>query len=613
MRKIAVSIVSLLALCACGVSDDSAKKPPRPTMTAIADEIMREIVEDSPETATSLGVTEEFAGGRFSSKLDSRSPESITALKTAVDRWVGSLAAFDRRKLTGDDSITYDVIAQQYGGLKNALTFGYGQYSQSGWFAPYVINPIDSAFVTLPDFLDSQHAIRSVQDVDDYLSRLAQVAIAIDQERTRFEADAANGVIPPDFLIDRSLEILNGLVKAAPENNVYVKSLERRIATLPDIDTQLRDGYLARARGIVKADIDPAHQRLIKALQAARLKAVHTASVSRLPNGAAYYAAALKLHTTTDMSPADIHALGLAQVDKITLEMDGILQGLKLTQGSVGQRMAILARDPRFTFPPTPEGKAKIIAALNEHTKRMYGMLPRYFGKLPKAAVLIKQVPAYSEASQPGGYYMPPPADGSRPAAYYINLRDTGDWPSFSLPTLTFHEAIPGHHLQNALTLERQDLPLLRRWLWFPAYGEGWGLYAEELADEMGMYANDPYGRLGYLQWQLFRAARLVVDTGMHADGWSREQAIGYLVRTTGQSVETVTSEVERYAVWPGQACSYMIGRLEIDRLRDKGRAALGPKFDIKRFHDMILENGALPLTVLAREADEWIAKERAR
>jgi len=233
MRKIAVSIVSLLALCACGVNDDSAKKPPRPTMTAIADEIMREIVEDSPETATSLGVTEEFAGGRFSGRLDNRSPESITALKTAVDRWVGSLAAFDRRKLTGDDSITYDVIAQQYSGLKNALTFGYGQYSQSGWFAPYVINPIDSAFVTLPDFLDSQHAIRNVQDVDDYLSRLAQVAIAIDQERTRFEADAANGVIPPDFLIDRSLEILNGLVKAAPENNVYVKSLERRIATLP--------------------------------------------------------------------------------------------------------------------------------------------------------------------------------------------------------------------------------------------------------------------------------------------------------------------------------------------------------------------------------------------
>lgn len=613
MRKIAVSIVSLLALCACGANDDSGKKPPRPTMTAIADEIMREIVQDSPETATSLGVTDEFAGGRFAGKLDNRSPESITALKTAANRWVGSLAAFDRRKLTGDDAITYDVIAQQYGGLKSALNFGYGQYSQSGWFAPYVINPIDSAFVTLPDFLDSQHAIRNAQDVDDYLSRLAQVAVAVDQERARFEIDVAAGVIPPDFLIDRSLYILNGLVKATPENNVYVKSLERRIATLPDMDTQLRDGYMARARGIVKADIDPAHQRLIKALQNARLKAVHTASVSRLPNGAAYYAAALKLHTTTDMSPVDIQALGLAQVDKITLEMDSILQGLKLTQGSVGQRMAMLARDPRFTYPPTPEGKAKIIAALNEQTKRMYSMLPRYFGKLPKAAVLIKQVPAYSEASQPGGYYMPPPADGSRPAAYYINLRDTGDWPSFSLPTLTFHEAIPGHHLQNALTLERQDLPLLRRWLWFAAYGEGWGLYAEELADEMGMYANDPYGRLGYLQWQLFRAARLVVDTGMHADGWSREQAIGYLVRTTGQSVESVTSEVERYAVWPGQACSYMIGRLEIDRLRDKGRAALGPKFDIKRFHDMILENGALPLTVLAREADEWIAKERAR
>lgn len=613
MRRIAVSIVSLLALCACGSGDDASKKPPRPTMTAIADEIMREIVQDSPETASALGVSEEFAGGRFAGKLDARSPEAIRALKTAADRWVGSLAAFDRRKLTGDDAITYDIIAQKYGGLKNALTFGYGQYSQSGWFAPYVINPIDSAFVTLPDFLDSQHAIRSAQDVDDYLARLAQVAVAVDQERTRFETDVAAGVIPPDFLIDRCLDILNGLVTKAPENNVYVKSLQRRIATLPDIDTQLRDGYLARARGIVKADIDPAHQRLIKALQAARLKAVHTASVSRLPNGATYYAAALKQHTTTDMTPADIHALGLAQVDKITLEMDGILQGLQLKQGTVGQRMAALSHDPRFVSPNTPEGKAKILASLNDQTRRMQGLLPRYFGHLPKATVLIKAVPAYSEASQPGGYYMPPPVDGSRPAAYYINLRNTSEWPSYALPTLTFHEAIPGHHLQNALALERQDLPLLRRWIWFGAYGEGWGLYAEELADEMGMYSNDPYGRLGYLQSQLFRAARLVVDTGIHAEGWSREQAIGYMARTTGQSVEEVTTEVERYAAWPGQACSYMIGRLEIDRLRDKGRAALGPKFDIKRFHDMVLKNGALPLSVLAREADQWIAQERAR
>jgi len=582
-------------------------------MPAIADEIMREIAQESPETATALGVTDEFAGGRFAAKLDDRSPASVSALRVSVDRWVGSLAAFDRNKLTGDDAITYDVIAQQYGGLKTALAFGYGQYSQSGWFAPYVINPIDSAFVTLPDFLDSQHVIRNVQDIDDYLARLAQVAVAIDQERVRFEADVKAGVVPPDFLIDRCLDILNGLTKTTPENNVYVKSLERRIAALPDIDAQLRDGYLARARGIVKADINPAHQRLIAALQNARLKAGHIASVSHLPNGAAYYAAALKQHTTTDMSPADIHALGLAQVDKITLEMDGVLQGLQLTSGTVGQRMAALSHDPRFISPNTPQGKAKIIATLNDQTKRMQAMLPRYFGRLPKATVLIKAVPAYSEASQPAGYYMPPPMDGSRPGAYYINLRDTSEWPSFALPTLTYHEAIPGHHLQNALTLERQDLPLLRRWLWFAAYGEGWGVYAEELANEMGVYANDPYGRLGYLQSQLFRAARLVVDTGMHAEGWSREQAIGYMARTTGQNVETVTTEVERYAVWPGQACSYMVGRLEIDRLRDKGRAALGPKFDIKRFHDMVLENGALPLAVLAREADDWIAKERAR
>lgn len=614
MRGALAAVFGVLTLCACsfGGEDDSQKKE-RPTMTAITEEIMREIVRDSPETATALGAPADMTGGSYANKLDDRSPQSVIALKTKVDRWLKSLAAFDRKTLTGQDAINYDVIAQQYGGLQAAMTLGYGQFSVSGWFGPYVINPLDSAFVTLPDFLDSQHAIRNTADAEDYLSRLAAVAVAIDQERTRFEADVKAGVIPPDFLIDRSLALLNDLVKGAPRDSVYVKSLERRLVVLPDVDPQLRDGFLARARGIVTADIDPAHRRLIDALQAARPRAGHSASASSLPNGAAYYAAALKFHTTTDLTAEQIHNIGLEQVAKITAEMDLILQSQKIVAGSVGQRMAALAHDPRFVYPNTDEGRARILAALNGQTQKMQALLPKYFDKLPKSAIAIKRAPIYSEESQPGAYYMPPPVDGSRPSAFYINLRNTADWPSYTLPTLTYHEAIPGHHLQNALILEKQDLPLLRRWLWFTAYGEGWGLYAEQLADEMGVYANDPYGRLGYLQSQLFRAARLVVDTGMHYYGWSREQAIAYMVRTTGDNVASVTTEVERYAVWPGQACAYMIGRLEIDRLRDKGMASLGPKFSLKGFHTAVLENGGLPLSSLERQVDDWIAKERAR
>ncbi|MET0547157.1 MAG: DUF885 family protein [Caulobacterales bacterium] len=614
MRKALLAIVGVVGVCACSFGDqDASKKKERPTMGAITEEIMREIVSASPETATALGVTTEFAGGAYTSRLDDRSPAGVTGLKAKVDRWVGSLAAFDRKTLTGQDAINYDVIAAQYASLKTAMQFGYGQFSPSGWFAPYVINPIDSAFVTLPDFLDSQHAVKSAVDAEDYLSRLAAVAVAIDQERARFEADVTAGVIPPDFLIDRSLTILNDLVKAAPQDSVYVKSLERRLVALPDVDAQLRDGFLARARGIVTADIDPAQKRLIASLQAVRPRAGHVASASQLPNGAAYYAAALKFHTTTDLTPEQIHNIGLEQVAKITAEMDLILQSQKISSGTVGQRMAILANDPRFVYPNTEDGRAKILAALNAQTKKMQALLPRYFDHLPKGGILIKRVPIYSEESQPGGYYMPAPTDGSRPAAFYINLRDTGAWPSYSLPTLAYHEAIPGHHLQNTLALEAQDLPLLRRWIWFTAYGEGWGLYAEQLADEMGVYANDPFGRLGYLQSQLFRATRLVVDTGMHFYGWSREQAISYMARTTGDNVASVTTEVERYAVWPGQACAYMVGRLEIDRLRDKAMAALGPKFNLKGFHEAVLANGGLPLSALERQVDDWIAKERAR
>jgi uncharacterized protein (DUF885 family) len=260
--------------------------------------------------------------------------------------------------------------------------------------------------------------------------------------------------------------------------------------------------------------------------------------------------------------------------------------------------MRALYNDPKYRYPNTDEGKVKLIADLNVKVKTVQAKLPAYFKTLPKASVEIRRVPAYIEAGAPGGYYQGGALDGSRPGAYFINLRDTAEVPSWTLPTLTYHEAIPGHHLQGALQQEA-DLPLIRKVMWFSAYGEGWALYAEQLADEMGMYDDDPMGRIGYLHDAAFRAVRLVVDSGLHSQRWSREQAVKYYVDAIGDQEATVVTEVERYCVWPGQACSYMVGKLTWLRLREQAKAKLGPRFDIREFHDAGLVCGATPLTVL--------------
>jgi uncharacterized protein (DUF885 family) len=326
-----------------------------------------------------------------------------------------------------------------------------------------------------------------------------------------------------------------------------------------------------------------------------------------LPDGDAYYAASLGLWTTTKMTPDEVHKLGLEQVRRLNAEMDAGLKKVGFTRGTVGERMRAMGADPRFLYPNDDAGKAKLLADLNDQMAALDKRLPEVFGALPKAKVEVRRIPAFTEAGAPGGYYQGPALDGSRPGAYYINLRDTADWPKWSLPTLTYHEASPGHHLQVAIAQEAEGLPLIRSsLLWFGAYGEGWALYAEQLADEIGMYAGDPFGRLGYLQSMAFRAARCVVDTGLHAKRWSRDRAIAYMQGVTGDTLGSVTTEIERYCVWPAQATCYKVGQIAINRMRDAARARMGARFDLKSFHDAVLLEGAMPLDVLERVLDGW-------
>jgi uncharacterized protein (DUF885 family) len=572
-------------------------------MRALFMAFVNEYLDRSPELATSVGFD---SGPRAAerSKLDDRSLAALARFKAADIVDVDKLHAIDRAILTPADKVSYDVVDFVFSAqVKGEETFDYdgGQLQQ-----PYVVSQLSGAYQGVPDFLDSQHPVKVKSDADAYLSRLGAFATALDQESERVRHDAALGCTPPDFVIDKTLIQLKALRDAPAETSNLVGSLVRR-AKAAGIE-----GDWAKAAGwIYTGDVQPALSRQIDLLTAMRAGATHDAGVWRLPKGAEYYRQSLAQATTTSLTPAEVHKLGLEKVAELSAELDSALTRQGYAKGTVGERLRGLYQDPKFRYPDTDDGKEKLLADLNAKVAEVTKKLPAYFGTLPKAPLLIKRVPKATEAGAPGGYYNGAALDGSRPGMYYINLRDTAEVPSWTLPTLTFHEGIPGHHLQISLAQEA-PLPIIRRVLGFNAYQEGWALYAEQLGDEMGMYTDDPFGRIGYLHDALFRGVRLVVDSGLHDLRWSREQTIKYYVDNLGDQEASAITEVERYCVEPGQACSYMVGKLTWLRLRAKARAALGAKFDIRKFHDAALLNGAMPLAVLETVVDDYIATTRA-
>ncbi len=571
--------------------------------------ITREYLKSEPEMATSLAIPADEAGGKYSDRLADRSEAGAIRTKAAMKRWLSALEKVDANVLSDSDRISLEVVKTALiNGLETAgVAWGKTGFSSS----PYIVNQIDCAYTGIPDFLDSQHPLKSAEDVADYLARLSAYAVVLDQESAGIQADADRGVIPPDFAVDGAIKQLSEFAALNPSQTVLVASLARRVKDIPTIDADAAADLVARAEKITTEEVLPAYRRQIAALEAVRPKAPHEPGIWRVEGGDKYYAACLRNSTTTDLTPDQVHEMGLKLVARFSAEADPLLKSLGYDQGTVGERLRALATDEHQLYPNDDTGRAQLLDDLNKQTAAMAAKMPLYFGALAQAKVEIKRVPTYIEAGAPGGYYQSAALDGSRPGAYYINLRDTAEWPRCSLATLTYHEAIPGHHWQISIAHESKGLPRIRSaLLGFNGYAEGWALYAEQLADEIGAYQDDPAGRLGYLQSMLFRAARLVVDTGIHHRKWTRDQAIDYMVSVTGDQRSSVTTEVERYAVWPGQACGYMVGREEINRLRDKARAALGAKFDLKTFHDVLLTNGAMPFTVMARVVDQWIATQ---
>ncbi|WP_292037700.1 MULTISPECIES: DUF885 domain-containing protein [unclassified Brevundimonas] len=558
-------------------------------LNALLDGWFEADIDEAPERATNLGLDRGARAG-LSSKLSEAGPGAIRKDRDkAVSRWA-TLRDFDKTGLSEAGALNYAIAA--FGRETSAETARFAYGAGPGRPSPYVVTQLSGGYFETPDFMDNQHRIEDAVGADAFLSRLTAFAGVLDGETEKVREDAGLGVIPPDFIIDRMLPQIRTLHDTSAADLAMVKSLTRKTAALN------LSGYDARAAAIVDQQIKPALARQIAALEAIRPQAVHDAGVWRLPDGEAFYANGLKSNTTTTLSAAEIHKMGREQVAEISAEIDAILKSQGYTQGTVGERVQALNKDPAQLFPNTDAGKEELLAWLNEQVAALEPKLPTVFGRLPKSHVEIRRVPVSIQSGAPGGYYQGPPLDGSRPGAYYINLRDSGNWPKFALPTLTYHEASPGHHLQVALQRESGELPQWRRAGGFSAYNEGWALYAEAVAaNDLNAYADNPLGRVGFLMSYLFRAVRLVVDTGLHSERWSREQAVEYMAASGAKPLDASNSEINRYCVWPGQACAYKVGHTVIARLRAEAEAR--PGFDLRAFHDKVLVNGSLPLAVL--------------
>jgi uncharacterized protein (DUF885 family) len=567
-------------------------------INALFEAIFQERVHNSPELASSLGL-DKGPNAALKSKLDTRpAPVSRREDLARNRRAIARLRAISASSLSGAAKLNREVVL--YSLETNAVAPS--RWNIDSAQRPYPIFQQGGAYFETPDFLNTSHTIDNAADADAYLSRLSQFATTLDNDTAEQRAQAARGFLAPAWSIDLTLGQMRKLRDVAADKSTMVDSIVHRTK-----DKGIAGDWERRATAIVAKSVYPALDRQIAAMEKLKPTSRPGDGAWRLTSGDAIYAEALRQATTTNFSPDEVHQMGLAQVAEISGQIDTILKSQGYTQGSVGERLAALGKNPSQLYADSDAGRADLLAGLNSSVKDMYARLPQAFATVPSAPLEIRRVPPEIQDGASNGYYRRASLDGSRPAIYFINLKDTSDWPKYTLPTLSYHEGVPGHHLQISIAQESKDIPTLRKLGFFSAYSEGWALYAEQLADELGVYASDPLGRAGFLQSFLFRAARLVVDTGVHTKRWSREKATDYMVATTGFARPRAQREVERYCTQIGQACSYKVGHTAWTRARAEAQQKLGANFDLKRFHE-VLREGAMPLSVLDRRIREWSA-----
>lgn len=564
---------------------------------ALLDELFYERLQLFPEEASVLGMdTGSRAGLR--SRLNDYSAGGRSEQHALTSRQLLAISRIDASKLSQTAALDREIVQYFLRGQEAALNrFPYGDVGR--YFEPYVLSQLSGAYQAAPEILSSRHEIESAADADAYVARLSAFASALDQNSARQREDAGRGIVAPDFVLDTALTQLRKLRNAPARESALVAKLEQRCREL-----RLSDRFATRASIIVEKEIYPALDRQIRQCTELRARATPDTGAWRLPDGDAYYEQALKNATTTDIAVEEAHALGLEKIAAISSQMEALFAARGMRDGSIGQRLAALDREPAQLFENDDDGRRRLIEYVNELLQGMQARLSLAFAGVPDSKLEVRRVPPRIEDGATNGYYESAPLDRSRAAVYNINLRDTRDWPKYRLPTLSYHEGIPGHHLQIGFAVASSTIPLIRRRMPYAGYTEGWALYAEQLADELGAYDEDPPGRIGYLQAMLYRAVRLVVDTGIHVKRWSRDRGVTYMMDVTGLTRDIVEREVNRYCVWPGQACSYMVGQMAWHRLREQVKAKQGENFDLKRFHT-VLERGPMPLQLLERVIGE--------
>ena len=564
---------------------------------------MRILVErglESPEMMSQFRPLDGLGLDYYSDDLDDRDYRKRVELFDTVDDYLVLVESYDTDDLDEQERLTKDALVYLLSTAAKLRPFAYHDYP---------LNPTFGTQSGLPDFMMNTHQIHDEGDAEEYVARVIQFDRAFAQILEGLEYREEQGVIPPRFVVEKVVAEMKGFIGTPPRENPLFVHFTEQLEELEGLEEDRKAEFEGSLEAAIVDHVVPAYQRVIDYLGTLLPQTGNEHGVWHLPDGDALYDIVLELFTTTQLDADEVHEIGLAEVAKLQGEITRILA----REGVVGEMflalMQQLEAQPRFYYPDTDEGREQILRDYATIIEEIDAGLAPLFNHRPKAEVVVKREHLFKEATAPGAHYEMPPLDGSKPGTFVANLHDIKATPKYGMRTLAYHEAVPGHHYQFALSLENEALPLFRRMLPFGAYMEGWALYAEQLAAEHG-FQEDPYDRVGYLQAQLFRAVRLVVDTGIHRKRWTRERAVDYMRANTGMAESDVVAEIERYIVMPGQACSYMIGRMKIVELRDRAQMALGERFDLRGFHDALLLNGPLPLTLLERAVDAWVADQ---
>lgn len=556
-------------------------------------------VLESPQQLTSMGMLESIGINGHNAEWDDASIAAGDRQFEFLDEVMTSMSRYTDDELSEDELISKKIVMELLGDPEEQRRFR---------FYGYPVNQLSGLQISLPRFLDTFHEVTTAEDAEHYVARLSKLDMKLNQAMEGIQRREELGIIPPMFVIDKSVQIMTEFVEQPATENVLYVSFRDKLAKADEIDAAQREVYLARASAEIENTVYPAWRGYIDYFSGLRSKATSDAGVWKFPDGEAYYASRLKENTTTEMSAGEIHQVGLSEVDRIQGEMLAILeaQGYDRSLGFT-ELINQVAGEDRFYYPDTDEGREQILDDYRGIIAEINAGIMSVFHSKPRAAVEVRRVPQFSEKTSPGAYYTGPSMDGSRPGIFYANLYDIKATPKYGMRTLAYHEAVPGHHFHIASQRELEGVPMFRKQIGFTAYAEGWALYAEQLAWEMG-YEKDPWDNLGRLQAELFRAVRLVVDTGIHEKRWTRESAIEYMLANTGMAESDVVSEIERYIVNPGQATAYKVGMMEILRLREEAKTALGDRFDLRDFHEVVLRKGAMPLWLLRDRVEDWIA-----